>query len=790
MDFFNILFNQKYEGHRGDLIEQLFAKFNGGGGGTLLTVTGNAPLVLANALAKAIKRLLQKGKTEQHSLPEGYTQLDYVESDGSTGYVDTGYVFKTFDLDIECDAQCVSTTTSSPVMVWGFMGTPNSLPRWGLGSYTNKWLTSVNATALVGTYNNDRHKFVLSVFDDSGTQKYKATIDGTELTTNTVANVALFEDNTLSSYLFARNNYGTAGNFIACKLYSFKVTKAGVLIHDLVPCKNPSNVIGFYDLIDGAFLAGTGTLTAGSDATPTPSNPQDIYCNNGKLVAKHESGLPTGYTLLESVHNQAASAWVDTGIKFDNTTDIEMEIKVLAKTGSWYLFQSRGTSIRGISGSNSGDTITYNIGASLGLTSGITRTAGHVYIIKATTKNGVNTLYVKDLTANVEDTKTSTDAAATATDDIGIFGNGSNYVAKDTAIYYAKMWKNGELVLDAVPATNASNVDGFYDRVTGNFLTATTGSLVEDATVSDPIIVVAEGAPEVLYVCGKNLDGDELSHIGYTSTGGTSTSDTFAGTGRKIPCNAGEKYTVSFGGFTTSGISGVFVNTWKTDGTFNMRQAISSSGTTTYQIPAGVGMVNFTLYKTGGSVIDDTAWLQVELGASATDYVPYVAPQTASAENLLQVGTYADEQDLITGEVTRKVGVKVLTGEETIGTSNACFTTAISYKISSKTNLSCTHFSYSTKTSSQTEDETIISFASTNIGFRYDACAGTTAFKAWLKAQYDAGTPVIVLYPLAEDVEESVSPQPLQTTAGGNTIIVTAEVSNIPLEVDYIGVSS
>ena len=170
--------------------------------------------------------------------------------------------------------------------------------------------------------------------------------------------------------------------------------------------------------------------------------------------------------------------------------------------------------------------------------------------------------------------------------------------------------------------------------------------------------------------------------------------------------------------------------------------------------------------------------------STATAYEPYTA-QTASAENLFAVGTYADTHEIIGGGVTRKCGVAVLTGEENISVSNACFTIPINDRVTSKTDLLCSHFPYSNKTSSQTEDCTIISFSSTNIGFRYDACADKTAFAAFLATQYAAGTPVIIIYPLIEETTESVAGQALHTVAGTNTVSVTAEVSPVALTCEY-----
>ena len=56
---------------------------------------------------------------------------------------------------------------------------------------------------------------------------------------------------------------------------------------------------------------------------------------------------------------------------------------------------------------------------------------------------------------------------------------------------------------------------------------------------------------------------------------------------------------------------------------------------------------------------------------------------------------------------------------------------------------------------------------------------------AWLAEQYAAGTPVIVLYPLAEETTEQTTAHALHTTHGENIVDAVAEVSPIALEIDY-----
>lgn len=290
------------------------------------------------------------------------------------------------------------------------------------------------------------------------------------------------------------------------------------------------------------------------------------------------------------------------------------------------------------------------------------------------------------------------------------------------------------------------------------------------------------GGKDRVKVYGKNLSYGVLENKGFTSIGNESASTTFCGNQHKIPCAEGQIYTISWGNLP-DGLSGVFINTWKTDGTWNTRQAISASGTSLkYTIPSGVGMVNFTLYKTGGIGINADTWMQVELGETATPYEPSTMSATSLSSLLLGVGTYADAQDIIKGNITRKVGIKVLDGSETIGISNKVYTIAINDKVKSKTELICSHCAYSSLASSSCPNNSIISFASQNIGIRNDACADEEALRQWLHREYAKGTPVIVVYPLATEKAETATPVAVSNPKGEVTIVRDAEVKGLAME--------
>lgn len=320
------------------------------------------------------------------------------------------------------------------------------------------------------------------------------------------------------------------------------------------------------------------------------------------------------------------------------------------------------------------------------------------------------------------------------------------------------------------------------------------GTLTLDTTDSKPWTV---GTPEMLTVSGINLcNPDYYQGDGWFVGPNNTVANANANGTLVFPC----KPNTTYSWWHTKGAGGCRAFELPTDTVTQGQEATWAVGNPAYtdanvvkkyttSANAKLLCVCFGRDATGvgRTIAEQLADFMLVEGdiTTATNYEQYHAPQTASVENLFAVGDYEDTQDIISGLLTHKVGIKVFDGTESIGTSNATYTIAISDRVASKTALICSHFEYSTKTSSQVENLKIISFGSTNIGFRYDACATKQAFADWLKAQYDAGTPVIVLYPLATETTESVSPQHLHTVAGTNIVDSTSNVSPVEAEVKY-----
>ena len=189
------------------------------------------------------------------------------------------------------------------------------------------------------------------------------------------------------------------------------------------------------------------------------------------------------YKYYISVSNNASTV-LNTGIIAD-VDDMEFELEVTPSTGSWYIFQSRESvsgTIYGISGSQNGNTFVINWAGVSFVAKTLNRSDTHRVRIKCTFKNGNGTVHIQELETGKDETITNTYTFTPATQPICLFGNIVNGIANNTAdannaIRYARLKKNGVVVMDYEPVTY-SNTAGFYDKVSRTFKTATTGSLV------------------------------------------------------------------------------------------------------------------------------------------------------------------------------------------------------------------------------------------------------------------------------------------------------------------------
>ena len=295
-------------------------------------------------------------------------------------------------------------------------------------------------------------------------------------------------------------------------------------------------------------------------------------------------------------------------------------------------------------------------------------------------------------------------------------------------------------------------------------------------------------------MCNVN---EQTALIGYyTSASGVVTADIYNWMYKDfIPVKPNTTYTLTM----STPVYYVSISEYSTadDSGFVIRKAGSTGNNRTLTITTGAN----TNYVRFGTNIDRTVvtleevlainWM-LNQGSAALPYTPYVeggiyidgtnevltmGTQTANIETLLSVGNYKDIQEIINGNITRKVGVKVLDGTETFtASSSGAMITAIPDVAIGADNVPMnTHFALETSPTSiavgtQRFGASGTKIYSANYYMKPLTTMTVSDFKQYLANQYNAGTPVIVIYPLATETTESVTSQTLTAQEGTNTI--------------------
>lgn len=235
--------------------------------------------------------------------------------------------------------------------------------------------------------------------------------------------------------------------------------------------------------------------------------------------------------------------------------------------------------------------------------------------------------------------------------------------------------------------------------------------------------------------------------------------------------------------------------------------SVKAGDTITFTTGATTSYIRFGSNMDGQTVtyakISAITWMLTE-GATAKVFAPFgtlytdgtdevltIGEQTASVADLYAVGDVADEQDIISGAVTHKIGIKVFDGSETFSKSSAygkayLINAAYAAWGADRTKaVMCTHFLGLPQKSGTQDDNTCFFNSTGHFYFRVTDNSDTDAFKTWLAEQYAAGTPVIVFFVLAESTTESVTAQHLATAQGDNTVSAVSNVDPVTLEVEF-----
>ena len=220
----------------------------------------------------AVGITLPSNATAVQILPDGYTQLEYIQSNGGAHYIDTGFkpnqntgIIAKFQLLSSTGNQTpIFSRTSRNVASFGVFLDSNS--KWtadyGTLRYTN---SSIGAQTLI---NLNFDKNVVKLNNDSYTFDAQTFQGSSNLT------------------IFGMNTGGTVANNARMNFYSCEIYDNGTLIRSFIPCKNPSGTIGLYDIVNSKFYTNVGsggTFTAGPEVEKSTGIAIN-YLGNNKVV--------------------------------------------------------------------------------------------------------------------------------------------------------------------------------------------------------------------------------------------------------------------------------------------------------------------------------------------------------------------------------------------------------------------------------------------------------------------------------------------------------------------------
>ena len=202
----------------------------------------------------------------QTDLPSGYTQVEYIDTDGDS-WIDTGINITATTLQVDYKMQILQQQYISL-----FGAVSNTTPRNGFRIFYQP--TTSNNQLTLQSYNfSSRQNIVWNAVLEGTTEvltqigQVVSTINGRTLT---------FSDSDINLTLDATMLIGTArlGTCVSgsspSRIWYLKITKEGEVVFNGFPARrNSDNVLGMYDIVTGNFLtnAGTGDFIAGPVVT-------------------------------------------------------------------------------------------------------------------------------------------------------------------------------------------------------------------------------------------------------------------------------------------------------------------------------------------------------------------------------------------------------------------------------------------------------------------------------------------------------------------------------------------
>ena len=204
-------------------------------------------------------------KVQKVTPPDGYTQLEYLESTG-TQYIDTGVKLTSDDVIYEWNAKDNPNATSNKTTLFGSQAVGSNGIVWSgslYGDNTNRLAYIGSAPSRVTGYVSSDNNFHSWTFVINSNHTAYLTKDGSQLPTFSWTG-SLHKAHSL--FMFGNSGAGIFFEASSVAFKYFKITDNGNVVFNGLPARrNSDNVLGIFDTVSGTFKTnlGTGTFIAG-----------------------------------------------------------------------------------------------------------------------------------------------------------------------------------------------------------------------------------------------------------------------------------------------------------------------------------------------------------------------------------------------------------------------------------------------------------------------------------------------------------------------------------------------
>ena len=246
--------------------------------------------------AKNIDNILIYGNSVQSKLPEGYTQLEYIESTG-TQYIDANINANTnTKVEEKFKTQNVIDDNGflfgSRISIWS-----NSFGVFYSGEYIGRFSSNTNY--------GSRKIFKKNEIIELSLSKDGFIINGINKSVNGTVN------SPYNIYIFGINTSGSIEKRSSYQLISFKIYENEIIVRNYIPTKNSNNVVGLYDIVNNIFYtnSGTGEFISGSEA-PSSISPIEIK-NVGDIIVDNNNINYNKYKISFTLYNNTYDIYLD-----------------------------------------------------------------------------------------------------------------------------------------------------------------------------------------------------------------------------------------------------------------------------------------------------------------------------------------------------------------------------------------------------------------------------------------------------------------------------------------------